>query len=889
MNFDEQFYSRQVASVGINFMKRFSKLKIFIYGLNGLGIEIAKNLTLSGPEKITIYDKKKINEEDLQCNFFITEKDIGFQRDETCIKKLRELNNIECNILNDNNYINHLKNYDIVIITEILELEKLEEINDICHQNKIGFIYGLTFGFSFFCFIDYGKHKIINQNNKEPEKYYIKNIIKGKKTKIIIDDSQNINFNLSINDYIILKEIKGISQLVNNPKKRIISSDNKYFEIDEDSSSYDDYIEGGTIEEIKEEIIINYETIKELIKEPNKCEENLDEEQNLNMHIAFIVIHEYYKMNKKLPDICDFNDLLEIYKNMNESNKVYQFPQNIELNGNYFSNILKYAKYEIPPICGYGGGIISQEIFKHTGVYKPINQWFRYSFYEMIDSSIENKHLYNTLKYKSQEIIFGKDVQKNLENLNLFIVGAGAIGCELLKYFALMGISTNSGALLSITDHDMIEKSNLNRQFLFREKDIIENKYKSQCAVNSIQKINPKINCKYYLESVSEETKNLFNQEFFKKQNAVIMAVDNFEARNYIASQCEKYNIPYFNCGTENLYANVGVYIPGITKPTKFPTIKKNNIPPCTLKFFPSNILHCVSWSMNHFNKYFNENIKYVKYMHDNLDLFYEKLNQKNLESRIIFKKIKKYFKLLKISYEKNFEKCIKFTVNKFTKLFVHNILNTLQNYPPNKINKITGKNFWIGYKRLPHILKFDINDENCFEYIKNFSCLLAKCLDINISNIQIDETIKNHCQNLLLKDYIPKKYEDKVFYDKKIEEIKTKIVSYLSSEKKKNIKINYNVINYEKDSNDIKQLDFIYNSSILRAENFNIEKESKLKIKIMADEIMPSIITSTSCIAALLAIQLYVFCQTNNCNYYRVGMIDLSDNTINLAIPSLL
>ena len=51
----------------------------------------------------------------------------------------------------------------------------------------------------------------------------------------------------------------------------------------------------------------------------------------------------------------------------------------------------------------------------------------------------------------------------------------------------------------------------------------------------------------------------------------------------------------------------------------------------------------------------------------------------------------------------------------------------------------------------------------------------------------------------------------------------------------------------------------------------------------------MPSIITSTSCIAALLAIQLYVFCQKSNCEYYRVGMIDLSDNTINLAIPALI
>lgn len=53
------------------------------------------------------------------------------------------------------------------------------------------------------------------------------------------------------------------------------------------------------------------------------------------------------------------------------------------------------------------------------------------------------------------------------------------------------------------------------------------------------------------------------------------MAVDKFEVINYIVSKFEQYKVPYFNCGTENLYANVGVYIPWIIKPAKFPKNKK--------------------------------------------------------------------------------------------------------------------------------------------------------------------------------------------------------------------------------------------------------------------------------------------------------------------------
>jgi len=107
--------------------------------------------------------------------------------------------------------------------------------------------------------------------------------------------------------------------------------------------------------------------------------------------------------------------------------------------------------------------------------------------------------------------------------------------------------------------------------------------------------------------------------------------------------------------------------------------------------------------------------------MYDNVDDFYERIKQKDLEPRIVFKKIKKYFKLFKIANEKNFDKCIKYSTNKFIKLFLHNIANTLHNYPPNKINKITGKNFWVGYKRLPHPLTLNIENAECFGYIKIF------------------------------------------------------------------------------------------------------------------------------------------------------------------------
>lgn len=49
---------------------------MFLIGLDTLGVEVAKNLMLSGVKKITIYDKEKVNVKNLLGNFFLTENDL---------------------------------------------------------------------------------------------------------------------------------------------------------------------------------------------------------------------------------------------------------------------------------------------------------------------------------------------------------------------------------------------------------------------------------------------------------------------------------------------------------------------------------------------------------------------------------------------------------------------------------------------------------------------------------------------------------------------------------------------------------------------------------------------------------------------------------------------
>ena len=86
--FDKNLYSRQILTYGIDTMDKIINLKILIIGLRGLGIEIAKNIILTGTKEVSISDKNICQINDLGSNFYINENDINKKTCETEMMKL---------------------------------------------------------------------------------------------------------------------------------------------------------------------------------------------------------------------------------------------------------------------------------------------------------------------------------------------------------------------------------------------------------------------------------------------------------------------------------------------------------------------------------------------------------------------------------------------------------------------------------------------------------------------------------------------------------------------------------------------------------------------------------------------------------------------------------
>ena len=143
-------------------------------------------------------------------------------------------------------------------------------------------------------------------------------------------------------------------------------------------------------------------------------------------------------------------------------------------------------------------------------------------------------------------ISLGETLLQKLRGVNSFMVGCGAIGCEMIKNIALIGMSTKGQ--FTITDNDLIEKSNLNRQFLFRDKHIQQPK--STTAGASAVEINPELRIVAHQNKVGPQTEHThYTDQFFGNQDIIINALDNVETRIYMDSRCVTNQRPLLESG----------------------------------------------------------------------------------------------------------------------------------------------------------------------------------------------------------------------------------------------------------------------------------------------------------------------------------------------------
>merc|ERR1719249_644166 len=395
------------------------------------------------------------------------------------------------------------------------------------------------------------------------------------------------------------------------------------------------------------------------------------------MHLAFFAMHEFMaKHGGRLPAPWS-NDDAEAFV---EAAKGVSMIGTVEdLDADYLRQFAKICAGNVSPMNAAIGGVAAQEVMKAcSGKFMPIKQWLYFDALECLpeDKSkiTESSAKPLNTRYDGQAAVFGHDFQAHVGKQKFFVVGAGAIGCELLKNFSMMGLGK-----MIVTDMDTIEKSNLNRQFLFRPWDI--NKLKSQTAAQVVTKMNPGIKVEARQDRVGPETEDVYNDDFFEGLDGVINALDNVEARMYMDRRCVYYRKPLLESGTLGTKGNTQVVLPNVTESyssSRDPPEK--SIPICTLKNFPNAIEHTLQGAQS------LETMESVKAV---------LINQK----------------------PSCFEDCIAGARLSFEEFFANTIKQLLFNFPKDQTTS-SGALFWSGPKRCPEPIAFDSSNDLHLDYV---------------------------------------------------------------------------------------------------------------------------------------------------------------------------
>lgn len=464
-----------------------------------------------------------------------------------------------------------LKQFNCVIITEVKSLDKLTKINSICRENGIKFLLSDVFGLFGYSFTDFGDNfEVYDADGEEYKEIFIGTIKKSDNSdETIIQTLDERLHNLESGDLIKFMEIDSVKDINDRIfKVKVVDSKNFSieFKIEETDLNKIQTCSGGLFKKVKKTEKISFSSLSEQFLKPslNFCDFNELKFSNPYSIQALLLSQYSTNSNEKLT-ADQYNELakqkLEALKQSNPNSGF----SDINPNDANFKNLCRIFYYTSPakfaPLCAVFGGIIAQEAIKSiTNKFIPIKQWLHLDASELfeIDSGVnqdEITRIYSSLikndRYDYLRLCFGGE--KTLESLKktkLFMVGCGAIGCEMLKNYALLGIANkNNNGLISITDNDLIEKSNLNRQFLFRQSDI--QKSKSSVAAIAACRINPDINVVAYEKKVCPQTENeLFTDDFFTNQDLCVNALDNLEARRYMDTRCVTNQKPLLESGT---------------------------------------------------------------------------------------------------------------------------------------------------------------------------------------------------------------------------------------------------------------------------------------------------------------------------------------------------
>ena len=772
-----------------------------------------------------------------------------------------------------------LAKFQVIVLTETA-LKTQIEINDFTHKNGIFFVSTDVRGLFGNVFCDFGPaFSVVDPTGEAP----LTGIVAGIASDGLVTALDETRHGLEDGDYVTFAEVEGLDLGV-EPRK--VEVKGPYTFSIGDVSNLGQYTRGGIFTQAKMPKIIDFKPLREQLQTPEMLISDYAKfDRPMQLHIGFQALHEFAETH---------NGLLPRPRNEEDAAQVWASAQRLaashsdkpELDQKLITELAFQARGDLSPMVAVFGGIVAQEVLKAvSGKFHPIVQYMYFDSLESLPTSVTVSELEcapQSSRYDGQIAVFGKSFHEKILNTREFLVGSGAIGCEMLKNWAMMGLGSGPRGQITVTDMDTIEKSNLNRQFLFRAPDV--GKLKSECAATAVAEMNPELKGKIiaFRERVGADTENVFGDDFFASLDSVTNALDNVDARTYVDRRCVFFKKSLLESGTLGTKGNTQVVYPSLTESySSSQDPPEKSFPMCTIKNFPNQIEHTIAWARSEFEAYFKEPAENVN-MYLSQPNFLESTLKQSGNQKEILETIQAYLVTAK---PLTFEECIIWARMEFEKTYNNNIQQLLYRFPKDSVTS-TGTPFWSGPKRAPTPLTFDINDPTHFNYVVAGANLHA--FNFGLKGEANLATYKKVLADIIIPEFSPRdgvaiQVNDSDPDPNAGAEIDADVLSQLANSLPPPSDVaglRLQPVEFEKDDDTNYHIDFITSASNLRALNYGIAIADNHKTKFIAGKIIPAIATTTAATTGFICLELYKIIDGKN------KLEDYKNGFINLALP---